>query len=946
MATDGRQKDLLLADLRSKAGEAGNMVTNAEIGNNWYRYRFDDITFDEDQGRLEVAGMAVTIERKPLAVLSVLLRQVGAVCTRDDLLAEVWPEAADSETPLSEHALPMAVSKLRSALGPVGWQRLQTIKSSQSAGVEGGYRFLGPIERTLLRRDLAQRLELAAGQVVPGRAPYRLVRALDTARGTQPRVWLAEHPATGDQRVFKFCADAAQLSALKREYTLQRVLRQTLQGHAGIVPVVNAHFDDEPFWVEMPYAGQNLVAWAAEGHLANLTQAQRLALFLPVAQCVQDAHGVGVLHKDIKPSNVLISHDETGAWRARLADFDSGRLLDKEALSRLGVTGAGLTVTTAVTADSGSGTLMYLAPEVLTGEEPTVQSDLYALGLVLFQLLVGDFQRSVLPGWERDVADALLREDIAAATQADPGQRIRAVAQWAGSLADLTQRREQRANARLMQDRLAQAEAEATRYKARRPWVATAMLSLAVGFVSSVWFYSDARESLKTAQQQARRAETINQFLTQDLLQATDISRVPDPSKTSIRDVLNRAAALVSQRFKDQPGDEADVRVQLATSFVNMGAFDDAQRELQTAVSRARDNATHDELTVSRWELERARALAAANSPDAAQAIIDRHQRGLTDQAQPSLLGLWVARAQFELLLARMDMPAAVKEGRLVLQAMERLQPDALRERQLLMSKLVDALLRSGDFDAAIQLGETALSPPFSEQAVGVVTRTRVELQLVSAKIAKGDDANVEPRLLAIRETQIRANGPNDLWAAKATNLLGMFYADHGKFSEAIALSEETLRAMSQWYGPDDRNTQLMKLNIALLRLNLGQSAQTLKALNEQRPWFVNKAGSERDPFVQSIDFYRAHAMIDLGQAAPALAILQPLDWKVIATTSPSENWPWRLQGQRGRALLKLGQVSQAKPLLQEAVKQLKTQEMADYLIKPYEVALKQAEAH
>ena len=123
-------------------------------------------------------------------------------------------------------------------------------------------------------------------------------------------------------------------------------------------------------------------------------------MFLHVVDAVTAAHSVGVLHKDLKPTNVLVAAMPSGGWLVRVTDFGSSRLLEPERLAELGITQLGLTMTASVLSDSGSGTPLYLAPELLTGAPPTVRSDVYALGVMLYQFLVGDFRKQLTPGWE------------------------------------------------------------------------------------------------------------------------------------------------------------------------------------------------------------------------------------------------------------------------------------------------------------------------------------------------------------------------------------------------------------------------------------------------------------------------------------------------------------------------------------------------------------------
>ena len=228
--------------------------------------------------------------------------------------------------------------------------------------------------------------------------------------------------------MFKFARGGERLSAIKREATLMRVLRDTLGERDDFVRVLDWNFETEPCFLECEYGGESLPEWAgAHGEFAGWNQAQRLDFFLQVAVAVDAAHGVGVLHKDIKPANILVRPRRDGGWQACLTDFGSSRLLQPGRLAELGITGLGLTVTRPDAGSSG-GTPLYLAPELVAGQPPTVRSDLYALGVLLYQLLVGDLRRPMAPGWERDIDDPLLVEDISRATDGDPARRLGSVA--------------------------------------------------------------------------------------------------------------------------------------------------------------------------------------------------------------------------------------------------------------------------------------------------------------------------------------------------------------------------------------------------------------------------------------------------------------------------------------------------------------------------------------
>ncbi len=121
-----------------------------------------------------------------------------------------------------------------------------------------------------------------------------------------------------------------------------------------------------------------------------------LLIFRQVAEAVQQAHDVGIIHRDLKPGNVLLSGDDT----AYITDFGVARSLDRDGMTRTGAV---------------VGTLEYLSPEQVAGDPADARSDIYALGLLLFEMLTGELPfRSAsraetlaqrVAGRARDIAD-------------------------------------------------------------------------------------------------------------------------------------------------------------------------------------------------------------------------------------------------------------------------------------------------------------------------------------------------------------------------------------------------------------------------------------------------------------------------------------------------------------------------------------------------------------
>jgi DNA-binding winged helix-turn-helix (wHTH) protein/serine/threonine protein kinase/tetratricopeptide (TPR) repeat protein len=433
--------------------------------------------FDESRLELRINGKPVELELKPLEVLVQLLQRAGEVVTKDELLDAVWPGLS-----VVDGSLATAVHKLRKALGDENSAVITTVPRV-------GYRLTADARSNPSRALPAEQLSFKAGQPVPGRGHWRLVRPLDASANSQ--VWLAEHPKTRELRVFKFISGTACLKSLKREVTVFRFLRESLGERPDFVRIFEWNFDTPPYFLESEYGGPNLSAWAEdEGGLAGIPVEKRLAMVAGIAETVAAAHGAGVLHKDLKPANVLVTPAAEGGGLIKLADFGSASLVEPSRLKALGITSLGLTQTGLPQSPSLTGTLMYLAPEVLSGNSPTALADVYALGVILYQAVIGDFRKPLAEGWKDEIGDPLIREDIAACVCGDPARRLASAAELAQRLRGLEQRRIERSRI----EQAWQREQIATRKRAdsriRRPWVALASMAvLALVLAVAVLFY-------------------------------------------------------------------------------------------------------------------------------------------------------------------------------------------------------------------------------------------------------------------------------------------------------------------------------------------------------------------------------------------------------------------------------------------------------------------------
>lgn len=532
-------------------------------------WKFSGAEFDEASWALRVEGQTVTLEGKPLEVLHELLLRAGEVVTKDEILDAVWPGVT-----VVEGSLPTAISKLRKALGTGREQVIETIPRV-------GYKFASPVVIESVEAPLAPRFTFLAGDIVPGRKQWQLVEPLGDSGAED--VWLARHEKTGEERVFKFADAPDRLRGLKREAALTRLLFAGLGKTAPLPPLLEWNFEASPFFLEYGYGGRDLTAWAAEhGGLRQLPLEKRLAVAAMIARSVARMHDLGVLHKDLKPANILLA-SEGGTDTVRLADFGSGRLLDDTVLASFQITDPGSLDPDLARDEPRSGTLAYRAPELVGDAVPTVKSDIYAIGMILYQLAVGDFSASLAPGWESRIAEPVLRGDILAAAEGDPTARLASASLLAERLETLKERQDE---ARIEAGHAAareRARREEEKRAARRPWIRLAFASLLAGFVASLLFGLFAWQQRGAALAARDQAETSYAFVAEEVLSS------PDPAKSgaeeTVLEAIKRASASIETRYARSPATAARLHLAVARAFHQRSDFDTARAEYARAAA-------------------------------------------------------------------------------------------------------------------------------------------------------------------------------------------------------------------------------------------------------------------------------------------------------------------------------------------------------------------------
>jgi serine/threonine protein kinase len=271
-------------------------------------------------------------------------------------------------------------------------------------------------------------------------------------KGGFGEVWKAKHPdLPGLPPVaLKFCLQLDEKSRGLLRHEANMVLRaqqkfraSTNSNASGIVPLLNAYLNNDPPCLEYPYVeGGTLVRLIDECRQStgSLKPAQAQQIVGRVAQIVSAAHGATpkLVHRDLKPSNILVERRPDGKIVLRVTDFGIGGLAAQPVLERSRSASLQENMASVLT---GSYSPLYASPQQMRGERPDPRDDVYALGVIWYQLMTGDLTSPAPTG--RRWVDALRRQGmsdtaidlLSSCFESDPAHRP----DDAGVLADLLQ---------------------------------------------------------------------------------------------------------------------------------------------------------------------------------------------------------------------------------------------------------------------------------------------------------------------------------------------------------------------------------------------------------------------------------------------------------------------------------------------------------------------------
>jgi serine/threonine protein kinase len=326
----------------------------------------------------------------------------------------------------AEQWLPRVVEALKSlGVRPSGADTGTAAKGTTQGGVRRGARFA------------------VGDRPIPG-TDWQLVQLL--GKGGYGEVWKAHNPELPSLPpvALKFCLELDERGKELLRHEANMVLRaQRGARNDGIVPLAHAYLTNDPPCLEYPYVeGGTLVRLIDEGRAAGaaLSQAQARRIVQRVAAIVGAAHRATpkLVHRDLKPSNILVARRPDRKLVIRVTDFGIGGVVAQPALERSRSANSLQGEMAAVL--TGAYTPLYASPQQVRGSKPDPRDDVYALGVIWYQLLTGDLANPAPTGrmWmkalsHQGMSDVAL-DLLAACIESDPAARPADAAELADRL--------------------------------------------------------------------------------------------------------------------------------------------------------------------------------------------------------------------------------------------------------------------------------------------------------------------------------------------------------------------------------------------------------------------------------------------------------------------------------------------------------------------------------
>ncbi len=700
---------------------------------------------------------------------------------------------------------------------------------------------------------------------------------------------------------------------LVRRFERERRILARL-AHPNIVAILDGGTttDGRPYLV-MPYVDGLTIFAHCDAEQLSLDD--RLRLFQQVAAAVQYAHSQLIVHRDIKPSNILVTR--TGA--VRLLDFGIAKLLDD------GLSADTDGMPSRPTADETRSQLRLLtpehaAPEQVRGEPVTAATDVYALGVLLYQLLTGtrphiaagrslrDLEREItdveaqapsLAGWNQPWKRQLkgdLDRIVLMALRKEPARRYASAGQFADDVE------------RYLKRLPVQAEADSLGYRTskflRRNRVAVAAgatvaaLLLAFAVTSARQAQLVARER-DVARREKASTENVVALLTSFFAQANP-TVVPGGDTLRVNQLLTYAEARVDS-LRNEPQVQARMWRVLGTMYAARGRPDRALSLLQRAYDQLMRTSGSDSMDVALTYHELARAVdgyeGRPRSMPMFEASVARFARLLSDTARDRQIAerdLAIRRTDESKQRALVERLASANSLATVTDTIQRAERvHALAEQRLAAGAVTEAIAL---FTEALRLVDLKLPANHPDRILVAGN--------VAAARRTGGEFDVAEILTRQRLASQRAQQPvNPLALAAALEMLAVIQAERGYLEEAESLQREAMRGWRASLAPSHQSIRIALTNLAYIASARGRDAEAV-AYADTGVMLTRAAKAEERDLVAYLDTY-GDILLRAGRSRDAAATFGAITARIEAL------WPAGHQ-QRNTHALHLGTLALA----------------------------------
>jgi serine/threonine-protein kinase len=600
---------------------------------------------------------------------------------------------------------------------------------------------------------------------------------------------------------------------LRARFLAERQLLARLS-HPHIARLLDGGVTEEgrPYFAMEHIEGVPITRYCAEN---QLPVDKILGLFIDVIDAVSYLHRNLVVHRDLKPSNILV--DRNG--QIKLLDFGIAKML-AEVPEGVDLTRTGEQLMTPE----------YAAPEQLAGEPVTTATDVYALGVVLYELLTGSRPFDRTSSDPRSLTQDLpptpssrLRSRSRKSSKASPGQpdgrsSAKAVVAWRSIAGDLdticlmalhprSEARYQSAE-QLGQDierhlfgRPVRARKSTFWYRlgkfTRRHWrgaLATAglLVLIALGFLHERGLRSEAEQARTEAQEEAAKAVAVTGFLS-DLLTSVEPAKAQGHEVTVV-EVLDQAAATISDRpdLSGQPMVEAAVRRTIGYSYSSLGKKAEAREHLERAFELSGGIAATDQHPVYASDLgvlylrlglyEQSEPLLQRVFEVRVEALGEEHPISL--RAMSYLAALLWAQGRYE-EVERID--------RRTLAISRRVHGEEHEETLRSRNGLATTLHTRGRYDEAAQLFEQVLAVKRRQLGDSHPDTLSLTNNLAAADIELGRYAKAESALRQLISARVRVLGEEHGDTVISMHNLGMVLAQLARYEEAAEQLQQVM---------------------------------------------------------------------------------------------------------------------------------------------------------